>query len=388
MSVHALRARLTQADIARLSARDPRARAVSARKVCARFSGSGLSEAERAAGEQILRIIAEDAAEMVRRSLSVTLARSPHLPADLARKLAADVEEIAIPVIAGSPVLDDDDLIDAIRTGSVRRQKAVASRDAVSETVTTVIAAEAESDAVAVAAANDGAVFGHRAYDAVFSRFENAPEVIERFIDRQSLPLELTERLISRISDAALQRMINRHALPAQVAVELAEGARERATVDLVEQAGLSPEPRRFVQQLQMNARLSPSLVLRALFRGHMTFFEHCIAELSGLEHPKAWLLIHDAGPLGLENVFERTGLPRKIFPAVKAAIAAYHSLEMGGDGPRDVIRFRKALTERIFTQFQGAPDADLAYCLERLDMDARGLFAGEDLAPALQAGS
>ena len=45
-----------------------------------------------------------------------------------------------------------------------------------------------------------------------------------------------------------------------------------------------------------------------------------------------------------------------------------------GADGPSDLVRFRKTLTERIFTQFQGAPEGDLAYCMERLDIDIEQL--------------
>ena len=177
--------------------------------------------------------------------------------------------------------------------------------------------------------------------------------------------------MISKISDEAISKLVSRHALPPQLAVELAEGARERATVDLVDQAGLSPEPRRFVQQLQMNGRLTPSLMLRALFRGHVTFFEYGVAELAGIEHSKAWLLIHDAGPLGLDAVIKRAGLPPRILPAVRAALSAWHSLEVGGDGLKDIVTFRRRLTERIFTQFQGAPERELAYFMERLDSDA-----------------
>lgn len=371
MSVHILRARLTADDLVRLTDRgDDEARALAARKVCARYAAPGLSDEERALGAEIVRVLARDAAELVRRALSVTLQRSPHLPADVARQLAADVDSIAIPVIAGSPVLSDDDLIDIVRSGAARRQVAVAAREQVSEAVTGVIAEHGVTEAVGVLAGNNGAAFNAGAFASVFRRFAQTPHVLERFIDRDSLPLEITEKLVARISDQALQRLVSRHALPPQLAVELAEGARERATVDLVDQAGLAPDPRRFVQQLQLNGRLTPSLMLRALFRGHVTFFEHCVAELAGIEHAKAWVLIHDAGPLGLEAVFRKAGLPERILPAVRAALQAWHSLEIGPGGARDLIRFRKQLIERVFTRFQGAPLAELDYCLDRLDAD------------------
>lgn len=371
MSVKSLRARLTREDVARLaSAADDEGRALAARKICARISMPGLSESERAAANAILEVLAGDAAEIVRRALSVTLARSPNLPRDVARKLAADIDSIAVPVIAGSPSLNDEDLIEIVRSGTVIRQLAIAGRAEVAGPVVRELVVRGADPAVKRVIANDGARFDSGSYALTFDRYKNQPAMLETFVDRASLPLEVTEKLINVISETAVERLVSRHALPPQLAVELAEHSRERATVDLVEQAGLSPDPRRFVQQLQMNGRLTPSLILRALFRGHMSFFEHCLAELAGIPHAKAWLLIHDAGPLGLEAVFERSGLPRRILPAVRASVSAYHSLEMGGQGPEDIVKFRAALTQRIFTQFQGAPEADLEYCLSRLEAD------------------
>jgi uncharacterized protein (DUF2336 family) len=386
MSVQTLRSRLSRTDIERLvNQEDPEARALAARKVCARIAGAGLSEADRRMADQILRVLAEDAADLVRRALSVTLQRSTHLPSDVARKLAGDVDSIAIPIIAGSPVLDDRDLLEIVRSADPARQTAVAGRAQVSESVVDELVAIGAPEAVATAAANDGAAFTRDAFNRTIERFSQQPTVLEGFVERKALPLEITEKLIAHISDTAIDRLVTRHALPPQLAVELAEGARERATIDLVDQGGLAPDPRRFVQQMQMNARLTPSFILRALFRGHMSLFEHCVAELASIDHAKAWLLIHDAGPLGLEAVFGRAGLPPRILPAVRAAISAWHSLEMGAGGARDVIDFRKRLTERIFTQFQGAPERELIYCLDRLDADLSAL--NENGGPRAAAG-
>ncbi|KPP82539.1 MAG: hypothetical protein HLUCCA04_00345 [Oceanicaulis sp. HLUCCA04] len=388
MSVKALRARLTREDVARLaSAQDDEGRALAARKICARISMPGMTEAERTAANAILEVLANDAAEIVRRALSVTLARSPSLPREVARKLAADIDSIAVPVIAGSPSLTEDDLTEIVRSGVVIRQLAIAGRAEVPGKVVRELVMRGGDPAVQRVIANDGAHFDAGSYALTFERYRQQPAMLEQFVERSSLPLEVTEKLINVISEAAVERLISRHALPPQLAVELAENTRERATVDLVEQAGLSQDPRRFVQQLQMNGRLTPSLILRALFRGHMSFFEHCMAELAGVPHAKAWLLIHDAGPLGLDALMERSGLPRRILPAVRASVSAYHSLEVGAQGPEDIVKFRTALTQRIFTHFQGAPEADLQYCMDRLELDMATLAEKAIPSDARKAG-
>lgn len=371
MTVQTLRARLTRDDIQRLSdATDAEGRALAARKFCARFASVDLSDDERKIGSEVVRLLADDAAELVRRSLSVTLQRSSHLPPDVARKLAQDIDSIAMPVIAGSPVLSDEDLVEIVRTSPSRRQAAVAARSEVSEIVVHEIVEVGDREAVKILASNNGARFDDRGYASALSRFDGDADVLDQFVLRNSLPITITEKLIAHISDSAMQTLVNRHALPAQLAVELAEGARERATVDLVEQAGLSDEPRRFVQQLQLNGRLTPSLILRSLFRGHMSFFEHCMAEMAGVTHEKAWLLVHDAGSLGLETLFKRAGMPERILPVARSAVSAWHSLEIGPNGTPDIVRFRRLLAERILTQFQGVPQAELDYILDRLDAD------------------
>ncbi|MCP2670530.1 DUF2336 domain-containing protein [Maricaulaceae bacterium EIL42A08] len=384
MSVQTLRARLSRDDIERLvNQSDPEVRALAARKVCARIDHDGLTEAEREMGDQILRFLAQDAADLVRRALAVTLQRSTHLPHDVAVKLAADVESIAIPLISGSPVLEDADLIEIVRNSDAARQVAVASRESVSAFVVDEIVAVGAPEAVGTAAANDGADFTLPTFNKAVGRFSDDPSVLERFVDRTALPPEFTEKLISHISDTMIDRLITRHALPPQLAVELAEASRERATIDLVDQGGLAPDPRRFVQQMQMNGRLTPSFLLRTLFRGHMTLFEHCVAELASIDHAKAWLLIHDAGPLGLTAAFKQAGMPERILPAVRAAIGAWHSLEVGTGGAEDVAKFRKTLAERIFTQFQDAPIAELEYVLDRMDADQAAISKNGDRVAA-----
>ena len=172
---------------------------------------------------------------------------------------------------------------------------------------------------------------------------------------------------MSLVSGELFDMLVNHHELPPQLAIELASGARERASLDLVEQAGHSSNLPRFVQQLQLNGSLTPSMIMRALCLGHMSFVEWAITELSGIPHPKVWLMLHDAGSLGLKSIFDRAGLPKGMFMPFKTAISVFHELEYNGlAGDRQ--RFRSRMVERVLTQFQAIPKGDLDYLLEKLD--------------------
>ena len=113
--------------------------------------------------------------------------------------------------------------------------------------------------------------------------------------------------------------------------------------------------------------RLTPSLLLRALAHGHMTFFEWAVAELAGVPHHRTWLMIHDAGELGLKAIYERAGLPTRLLPAFRAGVDPYHGVEAEG---RDYDRatFQRRMLERFLTQPHPTSRDDLDYLLEKMD--------------------
>src|SRR5690606_27539702 len=148
------------------------ARALAAHKICRCIEEAELSAEERAHAEAIIKIMAEDAAVLVRRALAVALKNSPRLPREIANKLAQDIDSIALPVILNSPVLTDADLVEIVRASPPSKQIAVASREHVSVTVTGAISAFAVSEAVERALSNDNAEFDETGLETALSRFE------------------------------------------------------------------------------------------------------------------------------------------------------------------------------------------------------------------------
>ena len=368
MTIQSMRPQLTENDIIRLmKGETSEERASVAHRLCRRISIDALSEEERIYADEIIQILAADATELVRRTLSVTLRNSPKLPRDVALKLAKDVESVALPVLENSPVFSDEDLCELVLAVTAAKQAAIASRSEVSSDLSEVISEHAAEIAVETLAANPGADLSDKAYEHQISRFPKNANLHEKIVLRDNVPVHIAEKMVSLVSGAVFDMLINRHELPAQLAIDLAAGSRERATIDLVEQAGRTNDLPRFVAQLNLNGRLTQSLIMRALCVGHMPFVEHSLAELSGVPHGRVWLMIHDAGPLGLQAVFDRAGLHRKMLSAFRAGVKVYHELEMDGEA-NDRARFRMRMIERVLTQFQAIPKEDLDYLLEKLD--------------------
>jgi len=376
------RAALTENDIRTLiKGATADERAVAAHRLCRHIDRTDLTDEEREEAQQILRIMAADAAELVRRALAVTLKASPLVPRDVANQLARDIESIALPVLNFSPAFSDEDLADIVRLGGPVRQVAVAKRPALSQKVTGAIVEFGVEEAVGRACANENADFAPRSLERAVERFEKSEKVLAAIAFRQVLPLSVTERLVSLVSDQVREHLISHHAVSPETALAIALGARERATLDLVDQAGRAADMRAFVAYLHKMGRLTPSLMLRALAHGHMPFFEWAVAELAGVPHHRTWLMIHDAGELGLKAIYERAGLPARLLPAFRAGVDAFHSVEFDG-ADHDRARFQRRMLERFLTQPLNASRDDVDYLLDKLDR----LSAAPEETPRISA--
>lgn len=359
---------LTEADIRALSrGATVDERAAAAAKICREVGRARLSDTDRAAAEDILRIMAADAAELVRRALAVTLKSSPLVPRDVALRLARDVESIAVPILSESPVFTDADLVEIVRLGGPVRQMVIAKRPRVSRPVTDAIVEHGDERAVAAACANDNADMAEATLQQVLRRFEKSERVLAAVAYRQALPLPVTEKLITLVGEQLREHLIQSKAAPAELVATVALGARERATVDLVDQAGRAADMKAFVAHLHKHGRLSASLLLRGLAHGNMNLFEWGVAELASVPHHRTWLMVHDAGPLGLRAIYERAGLPVRLYPAFRAAVDTFHALE--GEGVScEAGTFQERMLQRFLTQPQTALREDVDYLLDRLD--------------------
>ena len=88
-----MRPELSEGDIIRLmKGETSEERATVAHRLCRRIAVDVLSDEERQFADEIIQILAQDTAELVRPTLSVTLRNSPRLPHNVAVQLAQDVE--------------------------------------------------------------------------------------------------------------------------------------------------------------------------------------------------------------------------------------------------------------------------------------------------------
>ncbi len=346
---------------------DPEKRAMAAQRICHTVRAARLSDAERKFAHKLLEFMAQDAVAIVRRTLSVTLKNSPELPRDIALKIAADIDNVAVPVLTFSPVLTDDDLVDVLRSKAAAKIIAIARRSKVSGTVVREIVRFGDSRAVAEVAANDGAIIDEELAGTMLEVYHDDDLIKEAFISRRDLPVRVMEKLITMVSEEAALLINRRHDVPVSIAVDIATRARERATLDIVDVDMSEREMQYLVERLANEGRLMPSLLIRMAGLGRMRLLKHALANMSGINPAKAALMIHDGGPFGLKALCERAGLSPGHTKLIRAACSIFRDLETSGT-EYDHAFFQSLMIQRMLTLPFDMPEIEQVWFLERLD--------------------
>lgn len=364
-------AALSAKDVSRLLT-DPSAevRAETAAKVAGQFGVGSLSKNEREIAQEIFRVMAKDIEVLVRETLSQSLKEVPDLSSDVARILAEDENDsVALPILEFSKALTEQDLLEIIEVCKPTRDIAVARRDNVTEKVSDAIVEKGHEDAVVALVSNSTAQIGEKTYDKVIDKFGDNERIQEPMVKREKLPLTIAERLVATVSDSLKEYLVSHHELSPEVASDLLLESRERAVVRLLQGDDESPDVAELVQQMDVNGRLTASIILRALCTGDLNFFEAAIAHKARVPLSNARVLIHDDGDLGMRALYERASLPKRLYPAFHSAIgiAKISEAERSDKGPDWRSRL---IMERVLTQFEDVVNIDsedVDYLLGRL---------------------
>lgn len=357
---------LSKRDVAALLS-DVSAPEAAASRLGVKVAEGKLTPAERAAAEQVLRGMLDGAALQIRQILAETLKDSPFVPHDMALTLARDVELVAIPVLQFSSVLSDEDLIEIVRSGAPGKQVAIAGRATVSTVVAGELLQTGNTRAAATLVGNPGADLKSDQLEFAAERYGSDPRMAENLKKRPDLPISIAERLVAFTAELLRAYITKRTDLSEPAITQLVLQTREQVTLDLRSTHFPAEEAVDLVEHLAAVKRLTPSLILRALCVGDMSFFEAALAQLSQVPLHNVRLLIHDSGQLGLKSLYDRAKLPASYYPAFRVAMAVAHETELDGL-PYDRERYRRTMIERILTQFEELGADDLDYLLVRLD--------------------
>jgi len=370
---------LCPADVERLlTDRSAKARAETVEKIAVNMTGTGFSNKERHEAEEIFRILVNDTEVLVRQTLAETLKSVPDLSHDIAITLASDIADVATPMLSFSNALSDEDLLDIIGSKSDLHQVAVASRETVSETVSAKLADSGSEDVVATLMQNDGAEISDATYEKVLDQFGESEKVQAPMAHRSKLPITVTERLVTMVSDKLREHLVTHHEMSPSMATDLILESREKTMIGLIKEGASRSDLVDLIDQLHANGRLTPTIILRALCVGDVDFFETAMAKYSNIAVSNIHILVNDASGKGLRQLCEKLNFSDGLQKIMKVGLEVATELDFDGS-PGDRERYRNQVIERVLTHFQDEFDGEnVDYLIAKL---GNGTIAGNQAA-------
>jgi uncharacterized protein (DUF2336 family) len=291
------------------------------------------NEAMKAEGIQallnsIFMSLVVEAERDIRRRLSQKLAYADWAPNAMINVLALDEIEIARPVIAFSPVLEDADLVRLLVEATIEHQIEVARRPFVSRSVIAAILEQAEPAVMTALAGNDTAELSDEDMAVLVEAAREIAGIRTPLSRHPKLSESLARRLYLWVGLALRQSLSQRFRLD----MELFDQAMATSVAEA--HAGTPPvapdaPPRtmregeqqvmeeRLVNKLLAAGQLRPAYLVRALREGRLGLFTVALAALGRFEITQVKAALDSDRPELLALACVAVGIDRSVFPDI-----------------------------------------------------------------------
>lgn len=314
---------------------------------------------------EIFLSLARQAEREVRKVLSERLAGADWAPAALVNVLALDEIEIARPILASSPVLQDDDLLRVLIEASLEHQIAVARRPRISGRVADAVIERGEPIVLTALATNRTA--------------EISPDGLRRLVDHSRRIAALRSPLTRhpRLTEALAEQMYHwvgealRQSISARFVVDgtklgaavydAVEGVMRKvpATDEIVDHPEREEMERRLVAKLQAAGQLKPGVLVRAARERRFALLVHGLAALGGFTVAQIRQAMNASTPEALYYACAAVGIDRAAFPSLLADVRTLNQ-SLPGDLGKAVWQRGELSTASAARAFRALVDADL----------------------------
>jgi uncharacterized protein (DUF2336 family) len=240
---------------------------------------------ERTLFADILVRLYKHARQDVRQKLSSALAMAEWAPANLVRELALDTIDIAEPIIAFCPVVNDDILIEVVRACGLEHRLCVAERPHIGQEVCGALIAVDDERVLCALAENATAHIDPDDFGLAMDMLRGSAEGLDVLVQRYDLPTKMVATAYALAGSQARQVIANR--LPPRLERRLTS-LTEMVTSDAADAATdgtMSPDLAQALRRSvrQSSAKPTPGSLLAALMRGERRSFIRGLAEVLNL---------------------------------------------------------------------------------------------------------
>lgn len=298
------------------------------------------TDAVQALLNDIFMTLVVEAEREIRHRLSEKLAGARWAPRALINVLALDEIEIARPIIARSPALQDRDLIRLLVEATIEHQIEVARRPNIGPLVVDAILTQEEPAVLTALACNETADVSAEAMARLVVASKRIPSLRPPLARHPLLTEQLAARLYAWVGSSLRAAIVARFEVDASAFDEaLAETVRAVQTDYAGSDAPIAPiveaerqeMEERLVAKLFDAGQLKASYLLRALRDGQLSLFEAALARIGDFSPEQIRIAMTHDEPELLALACASVGVDRSVFPTVLTLVRQLNQGLPGG---------------------------------------------------------
>lgn len=283
--------------------------------LCLATSRDLTPEEKEIAGHILIRISREVESD-VRAHLARKLSTSPNAPKDLILALAMDQIEVAAPVIAHSPLLDEQDLI-SIVTGKTREHRLrIAMRSGITAAVSNVLVKSNEPDVLEGLVKNNSAEISEAAMQYLVAESKSLENLRGPLIGRADLPDALAQKMLEFVSASLKQQILSNYTID-QDAIDAALSDIKSAPAEKTQSEGINSKARALIAKMHANGELTVNQTIAFLREKRLGLFLEGMAALSGLDANAVTNLAYEGEGQGMAVISRAIGADRSQFATI-----------------------------------------------------------------------
>lgn len=277
-----------------------------------------LSEREIALMADILRQLVHDVEMSVRRSLAERLSARDDAPRNLLLALANDEIEIAHPILVGSSVLQDDELLEIIQHRTKEHQLAIAMRPTVNEPVSDALVRQGHEDVVRTLLDNAGARISETTMATLVEQARVMRGLQKPLLSRRELSPDLAKRMYWWVSAALRQHITDNFSISSEELDDLLEDTVREVITETRKHAEETESGRQaLAEQLAKSDALTAKFLIQVLREGEIPLFEAMFARMTELDGRLVKRILYEPGGKGLAVACKGVGVPKPDFASL-----------------------------------------------------------------------
>lgn len=268
----------------------------------------------------------------VRSEIARRFADSPNAPRSLMLQMASDEISVATPVLSHSPVLQDSDLINVIRSGSSQEHiRAVSARPNINEAVTDAIVEHGDDNTLHALLSNETAKISREASETIVDRAKLNPDLHEATVNRTNLPVDLLNEMYFVVEERLRSKILEENS---RLSPEELDAALSISRTRVATDHGTLPpdyaESLAYVEELRSAGQLTPQVLARFLRSGSRSSFLIALSQLADIDYHTAQNIIEKRELDALAVVCRAADLDKALFLTYAVVLLNSESNAMG----------------------------------------------------------